>query len=148
MTERETILAAIATHVESRPGLDWHNYGDGPSYRADARQITRDLHDARTLLAAVRWRGIEAPQLLDALRRNFSGRLSWNEAAQRLDYCTGQYYPTEYRAAACAVLAGALWDYWREQHKAVTGSYEGAGAYVRRAARRELGAGIARRWFR
>lgn len=31
-----------------------------------------------------------------------------------VDYCTGQYFPTEYRRAVCAVLASALWDYTRE----------------------------------
>lgn len=29
--------------------------------------------------------------------------------AGRLEYTTGQYWPTEYRKAACAVLASALW---------------------------------------
>jgi hypothetical protein len=32
----------------------------------------------------------------------------------RIDYTTGQYYPTEYRRAVAAVCAGALWDYIRE----------------------------------
>jgi hypothetical protein len=31
-----------------------------------------------------------------------------------LDYCTGQYFPTEYRRAACAVLASALWSAKRD----------------------------------
>src|SRR3990167_287401 len=31
-----------------------------------------------------------------------------------IDYCTGQYFPTEYRKAACAVLASALWAWTRE----------------------------------
>jgi hypothetical protein len=31
-----------------------------------------------------------------------------------LDYCTGQYWPTEYRAAVCAVLASLLWAHARE----------------------------------
>lgn len=34
--------------------------------------------------------------------------------AVTIDYCTGQYWPTEYRRAVCAVLASAIWDYWRE----------------------------------
>jgi hypothetical protein len=32
----------------------------------------------------------------------------------RIDYCTGQYFPTEYRKAVCAVLASALWAKYRE----------------------------------
>lgn len=145
-TTRDTILDAIAAFIESRPGLDWRNYGDGPAYRAEARAITQDLHHARALLAAVRWRSsIDAPQLLDALRHNFSGRLSWDDQRQALEYCTGQYYPTEYRRAACAVLAGALWAHWREC--TITPVAATPADRIRMQARRELGAAIARRWF-
>lgn len=36
-------------------------------------------------------------------------------APVRIEYCAGQYWCTEYRAAACAVLASALWTYTREE---------------------------------
>ena len=80
-----------------------------------------------------------------------------------LDYCTGQYFPTEYRKAVCAVLASALWGYFRANIaesmtedgpdgqkyagpvKALRGmSY---GDAIRATARRELSRGVARRWF-
>jgi len=60
-----------------------------------------------------------------------------------VDYCTGQYFPTEYRRAACAVLASALWEYWRPAvYK------DGQGDKIRAIARRELSSRLARRWFR
>lgn len=37
------------------------------------------------------------------------------EPVWALEYCAGQYWPTEYRAAACAVLASALWSYKRDR---------------------------------
>lgn len=66
---------------------------------------------------------------------------SWNGA--KLDYCTGQYWQTEYRRAACAVLASAIWSYWRD---GLTG--ENIGDRLRASARRTFGRGIASRWFR
>jgi hypothetical protein len=141
--ERTAILATIRAHIMSRPGLEWQNYGDAASYRAEMRGITRDRADAMQLLNAVELRdGITAEDLKYALQHNFSGRLTWDSEAQRLEYCTGQYYPTEYRAAACAVLAGALRRYWRENN---TGR-PGEGLYA--LAQSHFGRGIANRWFR
>ena len=111
MSEREQILSALDRFTRQRAGLEFGNYGDVSAYRSEQRAITRDLHDFRTLLAAVSWRNIPEQTLKDAFRA-FSGRLTWENG--KLSYCTGQYFPTEYRKAACAVLASALWDYTRE----------------------------------
>lgn len=56
-----------------------------------------------------------------------------------VEYTTGQYFPTEYRKAACAVLAQAIWDHWRHDC--------GTGDDIRRRARREFGRSIASTWF-
>jgi hypothetical protein len=112
MTNKQAIISALASWIKQRPGLEYGNYGDPVSYRAELRSITRDLQDARTLLRAVELSGITGEELAQAFDRAYSGRLSWNGA--RLDYCTGQYWPTEYRRAACAVLASALWGYHRD----------------------------------
>ena len=110
--ERDTILAALDRWTRQRPGLEFGNYGDAHSYRAELRSITRDLTEFRALLRAVRATpGIDAARLRNAFRA-YAGRLSWD--GERLSYCTGQYWPTEYRRAACAVLAAALWDYTRD----------------------------------
>lgn len=142
---RDNILDALARFAASRPGLDprnyissWNDTEGRKAYAADARSITRDLHDARALLAAVRLSGITEAQLVRAFRA-FSHRLSWD--GKRLDYCTGQYYPTEYRRAVCAVLASALWDYFISDCHCETGDK------VRAAARRALPRAVVQRWF-
>ena len=133
---RDHILGELAAFAASRPRLEYNNYGDRASYRAEVRGITRDLHHARALLTAVRLSGVTEAQLVTAFR---SGRLSWD--GSRLDYCTGQYYPTEYRKAVCAALASALWAYYRDDCLCDTGDK------IRAAARRALPRAIVSRWF-
>ena len=135
---RDHILGELAAFAASRPRLEYGNYGDRASYRAEVRGITKDLHHARALLTAARLSGVTEAQLVTAFRA-FSGRLSWD--GKRLDYCTGQYYPTEYRKAVCAVLACALWNYFREDCLCDTGEK------IRANARCALPRGIVSRWF-
>lgn len=138
--EKSAVCAALTAWVNQRPGLSPEDYGPGPYYRAESRKITQQKNDFFALLHAVERRdGLTADNLHAAFKSAFAGRLSWDGA--KLDYCTGQYWPTEYRAAACAVLAAALWAYWREDDTASTGTS------IRRIARNNLGVGIARRWF-
>ena len=132
------ILGELAAFAAAKPRLEYNNYGDRASYRAEVRGITRDLHHARALLTAVRLSGVTEAQLVTAFRA-FSGRLSWD--GKRLAYCTGQYYPTEYRKAVCAVLACALWNYFREDCLCDTGEK------IRANARCALPRGIVSRWF-
>lgn len=160
LNERDEILAAIGTFMGQKPGLEFGNYGDVSAYRSEMRSITKDLHHARQLLRAVSWReSITADNLKEAFRA-FSGRLSWDSEKKRLDYCTGQYFPTEYRKAVCAVLASALWDFHREcmpkgylVHNSETGEtfkrYQGqrAGDWIRGKLRKEYGHAIASRYF-
>lgn len=112
MSERENILSALSAWVRQRPGLEFGNYGDVSAYRSEMRSITKDLHHAETLLAAVAWRESITAADLKAAFRAFSGRLTWD--GKKLSYCAGQYWPTEYRKAVCAVLSQALWDYYRD----------------------------------
>ncbi len=177
LTERELLLANLDAFVRQRSGLEYREYSDATSSRAEQCSITRDLHDYRTLRAAVQWRdGIDAAALKEAFRA-FSGRLTWD--GKRLDYCTGQYFPTEYCKAACAVLASALWDYTREHAMpepsymverkpfktladakayaatfvpvfvAIEERHDGLspGDWLRRYFRREFGRGLAARYF-
>lgn len=157
VNHRAMIINALRDWIKQRPGLEFGNYGDVRTYRAELRSIARDRRDAETLLTAVASNDdIGADALEAAFRGAFSGRLSavWcrrdadgrlekceRAGADRLclDYCTGQYWPTEYRRAACAVLASALWEYHRD-HATVPGD-------IRAHFRREFGARTQRRWF-
>ena len=132
---RDHILGELAAFAAKRPRLEYGNYCPRAAYRAEVRGITKDLHHARALLTAVRLSGVTEAQLVTALR---SGRLSWD--GSRLDYCAGQYYPVEYRPAVCAVLASALWAYYRDDCNCT-------GAQIRAAARRDLPRAIVSRWF-
>jgi hypothetical protein len=140
--EKAAILSALTGFASQRPGLEYANYGDPVGYRAESRAITRDLHHVYTLLRRVQLApSITSAHLKEAFRA-FSGRLSWD--GQRLDYTTGQYWPTEYRRAVCAVLASALWAYWRDN---APEGLDRPGDYLRAKARREFGRTIAGRWF-
>lgn len=146
-TDRATILNALDTWIRQRPGLDYGNYASGWSdtegrkaYQSEVRSIGRDLQDARTLLRAVERSGMPVDTLLGGFRA-YSGRLTWD--GTRLDYCTGQYWPTEYRKAVCAVLASALWDYHRDDYAATAHP----GDALRAAFRRMFGRRMQQRWF-
>lgn len=159
MDHRDMIINALRDWIKQRPGLEFANYGDVSAYRSEMRSITRDRHDAETLLLAVSHaNALTADALEAAFRGAFSGRLSvvWGrkgangkfERCDRADadrlhlnYCTGQYWPTEYRRAACAVLASALWGYYRDHAPAPDGEA------IRGHFRREFGARIQKRWF-
>lgn len=145
-TRKETIIACLRKFIAQRPGLEFANYGDVALYRAEMRSITKDRHHAEELIRAVSWRdSLTADDILHAAKHAHSGRLSITEPTPGrfvLDYCTGQYWPTEYRRAVCSVLSSALWDYWRE-----CGGAASTGDAIRKAASRELSRSIAQRWF-
>ena len=151
--KRDLILQMLAKFVAQRPGLEFGNYGDVSAYRSEMRSITRDRHIFDKLLGAVSWRtSIDETALRQAFKDAFSGRLTLTDRADgklALDYCTGQYFPTEYRKAACAVLASALWAYQREcsQAKVDDRRYSSLGDEIRHTFKREFGANIANRYF-
>lgn len=146
--DKETIIDLLDRFNRSRPGLEFGNYGDLKSYRQEARQIARDKREADKLISAVARASVTAEGLAEAFRA-FSGRLSLTEHRGKpaLDYCTGQYYPTEYRKAVAAVCASALWDHYRESYCAAAKPGESDGDAIRRCFRREYGRTLANRWF-
>lgn len=144
--KKENIIAALRAFAGQRPGLDYANYGDPSSYRSESRRITRQLNDFRHLARTVELSGITAEELEASAKLAYSGRLSLVERGDKIavDYCTGQYWPTEYRAAACAVLANALWNYYRSD---IPKDAERPGDLIRAKFRRMFGANIHKRWF-
>ena len=149
---KQEICALLRAFVNQRPGLDFNNYGCAKSYRAELRKITRQRADALQLLRAVELRdSISAKDLIAPFETAFCGRLSLVETKGKLalNYCAGQYYPTEYRAAVCAVLASVLWGYYREALADPIRKTDGKspGEYIRGCARVEFGRGIQSRWF-
>lgn len=152
--EKQTILDALYTWIHQRPRLEYGNYGEPTSYRAELRSIQKDLHHARLLLRSVELSSITAEELKAAFSA-FSGRMEWD--GKQLSYTTGQYWPTEYRRVVCAIAVSALWAHKRTHcmpeptGKDAHGSplYNGlsAGEWLRKQFRKEYGKGIQERWF-
>jgi len=136
------LIQALRQWVAQRPGLEFGNYGDWSAYRAEVRSIGKDLQHARKLIDYVAWHdSITAEMILKAADNG--GRLSIvvDGESVRIDYCTGQYWPTEYRPAVCRLLSSVIWHWMRANDP------QRSGEMIRKTARRELGTSIARRWF-
>jgi len=141
-------VAALENFVNQRPHLEPGNYissgwdDEGrKAYRSESRRITRDLHDARSLLQAVVGRDFTPAEWAEAFTA-YGRRLSWDGTT--LNYCVGQYWPTEYRVAVCAVLANLL----RCDYRSTNGRDKWIGRYsIQRHFRRVFGRGLANRWF-
>lgn len=142
---RTEILSGLRRLIATRSGIDRRNYqrdyrdAEGAAaFRADYRTIARDGRDARRLLAWVETRaGITADDI--GRRAGPGDRLSLSADRTEWNYCAGQYFATEYRAAVCRMLSAVIRDYFRE------GGY--TGDEIARVARREFGRGIASRYF-
>jgi hypothetical protein len=167
MERKEQILTLLRSFIGQRPGFEPGNYSDWSSYRSEMRSVTQDRHHAETLLRRIEWSDSITAEALEKELTN-GGRLTLTTTSGGklgLDYCTGQYFPTEYRKAVCRALASALWS-WTADNAMPTpetkqyGSaddlpmrtetlYKGmrAGDWLRKHFRREFGATIANRYF-
>lgn len=110
------VFEALRKFINQKPGLDPANYGCahgqarsrgewGEAWRnmqKELRDIQKDGTRARKALREAMQYPFNADIMAESFRRAFSGRLEWN--GQELEYCAGQYFPTEYRAAAASVL--------------------------------------------
>jgi len=146
---KQQIINALYTFANKRPGLEprnyirsWEDIEGHATYRAESRNITKDLNHARALLRRLELSGITAQEILEASKEAFSGRLTisaTDDGIVKVSYCVGQYFPTEYRKAVASVCARALWNYWREDSKTADS--------IRQLARREFPRAIARAYF-
>lgn len=128
------VIVALADFAAQNSGIDYRNYystwadKDGiRAYRADSREISKAWGEFKRFLQVAAADGVTDAHVIEAGQRAFSGRLTWKiepakihrktakggevvtaETRGRWDYCTGQYFPTEYRRAACAVLDEAI----------------------------------------
>lgn len=146
---KDQIIKLLDIWIRQRPGLEYGNYREIKSYRAECRTIARQLSDARTMLRYISspYCKITADELMTAFHSAYAGRLEIiagkKPGTWEIDYTTGQYWSIEYRAAACAVMAQALWNYYRPEYAKA----EHPGDSIRVAFRRMYGKGIQARWF-
>lgn len=177
---KAAVCDALAAFIRQRPGFESNLY-DARTYRQESREASRDRRDAERLLSTVRgWHLIGAKELAEASSEAFAGRLAITLPGEvpkysshlgpvkgvHIEYCAGQYEPTERRAAACAVLARALWEAVREHEMPapfkVYGSNDNwyalrdkdnlikpvsAGTWLRNKFRNWFGSQIQKRWF-
>lgn len=115
---KKTIVTLFEKWIKQRPGLEWCNYDCGNwresrrCYDQELRGIIKDRHRALTALDRFECVSYDWNTLQEAFKRAYSGRLSINYKDGKgwfLDYCTGQYWPTEYRQAAASVLEWYVW---------------------------------------
>ena len=140
MVTKQTIIDALNRWIAQRPGLE---LGDVSSYRAEMRSIGKDLQHARAMVNYVAWHdSITAEMIMSAADNGGRLTLTVNGDKVTITYVTGQYWPTEYRRAVCALMSSVIWAWLREHGNCKTGDD------IRKAARRELGQSIANRWFK
>ena len=143
MATKQTIIDALNRWITQRPGLEFGNYGNVSSYRAEMRSIGKDLQHARAMVNYVAWHdSVTAEMIMSAADNGGRLTLTVNGDKVRIDYVTGQYWPTEYRRAVCQLMSSVIWAWLRENCEYKTGDD------IRKAARRELGNSIANRWFK
>jgi len=107
-------LRAIVVYAAQNPGLEYGNYASGwndksgrAAYFSESRRITRDWHRVRAAARMCENMQVTDADIMSACERAFSGRLKVNARPNNVyavDYCTGQYWPTEYRLASAVVL--------------------------------------------
>lgn len=138
---KHDILEAIKSFVNQRPGFDLRNYDSMANYRGDQRPVQKQREIALDLIRWIDWHdeSITAEMLLDAAKHNFSGRLSiaYDPETRKceINYCTGQYFPTEFRLAVVRVLTGLIWDWLRASYDKDSGFRD----YAVKWARNEFG---------
>jgi hypothetical protein len=135
-----TTVEKLTKFVNQRPGLDFNDYGDISAYRKESAEITRDRNDYFELLSFAFSRINDLNTKLNEYLERTTGRLTVTSAGD-LEYCTGQYFPTEYRPAANRILANLIWESYLEEN-----IYED-GIAIRKAIKRRVSRRIARYYF-
>jgi hypothetical protein len=109
------VICALIDFAAQNPGLDFANYGNHAVYGSEARSISADWRRVKAALMECAVEGVTDADVIAEAPHAFSGRLTWC-AKQHTpattgegyvggwNYCTGQYFPTEYRKAVATVL--------------------------------------------
>lgn len=117
-----TCLENLISFVNKAPGFCFHDYDSYKYYRKDYSESLKDKHSFFELLSLAS-RLVDRAELQKRVYeylKNNSGRLFCDDAS-KITYHVGQYFPTEYRAAACRILVSILWDIVRKQNPEFTG---------------------------
>lgn len=141
-----TTIEKLTKFVNQRPGLDFSNYGDVSAYRSESAEITRDRSDYFELLSLAFSRVDNLNEALTSYLQRSSNRLTIN-AEGNLEYCTGQYFPTEYRPAANSILRSIIWNNYSNELDGNNEPVYKDGHEIRKAIKRRVSRRIARNYF-
>lgn len=122
-------IAQLAAFAAQNSGIDFRNYYDPRdcnkqavrdgrrAYASECRSITADWKRFKDALIQAGVDCVTDADVIAAAPQAFSGRLEWRpkqhhdtatgQFVGQWDYCTGQYFPTEYRKAAATLLETA-----------------------------------------
>lgn len=115
-TNNDSALTQLCAFAAQNSGLDARNYVTMHShdregwkaYHQEARKISNDWREFKSLLMVAAIDNVTSDDVIAAAPNAFSGRLEWYRDMGYWEYTTGQYFPTEYRRAAIAVLELAI----------------------------------------
>lgn len=110
-------ICALVDFATQNSGIQFGNYGDVASFRSEQRSIAADLKRFKAALYQASIDRVTDADVIAEAPHAFSGRLQWvgkaylrekhgidTDYTPRWSYCTGQYFPTEYRKAAATLL--------------------------------------------
>jgi len=139
-------IALLSAFVNQRSGIEFANYGDVSAFRKEQREIGNDKKDYFELLSLASNRVENLNDKILAYLKASSGRLTLNEKGE-LNYCTGQYFPIEYRPAACQVIKSIIWNSYANEKNADGTDVYSDGHAIRKAIRRNLSRRVSRNYF-
>lgn len=138
-------LELIREFVNQRPCLEFANYGDVKSYRSESREITNDLHDFREIMSLAFTIVPNLEERLTEYLTKSSDRLTLVNG--KLQYITGQYFPTEYRPAVNRVLSNIMWRYVVSEYFKGELGKETTGDDIRKWFRKRLSRRVCKYYF-
>jgi hypothetical protein len=136
LTVNTNTVFLLRQFANQRPGLDFNDYGQRKYYMQDYREILKDLHSFRELLNLAINRIDNLNEVLTNRLSNNGDRLTLKDG--KLQYITGQYFPTEYRNAACRILSYLIWESYRDEKHENGESVYKDGHEIRKAIKRNL----------
>ena len=119
-------LRMLASYAAKNPGLDFRDYCRGwqdkdgrAAYFREARDITKDLDRVRKAILSAYYAGVTDDDLIECSQGERL-TLERTPGGFDLDYCVGQYWPTEYRGAVARLLNRAAYKAARRNLAEVT----------------------------
>ena len=131
-TENINSVQLLCKFVNQRPGFDLANYGSMKYYRQDYNECLKDRNSFYELLNLAQSRyGNNFNEALTKQLTESNDRLTLVDG--KLQYITGQYFPTEYRNAACRVLVSLIWNDYRDEKREDGSNVYADGNAIRKA---------------